>query len=361
MNIGVNGSVEPLAGSEDVEHLARAYAIELSHRGHHVFYFGNNDVYRVNEDQFASVADSPGDDPLEAGLKDQRIDLLHTFDTDTKLFHRPGLTDCPVVVTLAEPPSDSDLLSEIQEQHDTRFIAISDHYADLWQDNVGQARVIHPGVETDYWKKDFRAPTRRAFWSGEILPENNLHLAIDASYEAGMPIDVVGPIADQDYFEHHIAPRLKTQDHYLGELLEDEERAVLSQARVCIVTCPEDLAAELAVGRALACGIPVAAYDVNGLSDLISPDIGRLARPDSTRDLVRAIRECFLIDRGHCRNAAVSRLSLAHMALEYEEIYEAMIKGASESENHRRPPYSIAVNGKGRSSQRTAEPVSIDA
>jgi len=359
MNIGVNGSVEPLEGSEDVEHLARAYAVELSHRGHRVVYFGNNEAYSVAEDSFEPLGDSAEEDAADPVLAEFQIDLLHTFDTDTQLFRRQPLTDCPVVVTLAEPPAEPESLTELREHHDTRFVAISDHYADLWRDRVGDARVIHPGVETDYWKKDFRAPTRRAFWSGEITPENNLHYAIDASYEAGMPIDVIGPIVDRDYFDHHIAPRLKTQDQYLGELLEDEERAILSQARVCIVTCPGDLAAELAVGRALACGIPVAAYDVNGLSDLVSPDIGRLATPDSTRDLVRAIRECFVIDRGHCRNAAVSRLSLAHMAVEYEEIYEAMIGEPRNTVNHRQPRYAIAVNGKGR--MRTAEPARVDA
>ncbi|MCG6156464.1 glycosyltransferase [Rubinisphaera margarita] len=359
MNIGVNGPVEPLEGSEEVEHLARAYAIELSHRGHHVLFFGNEDIYEVGGDRFEPVAATTSEQ--ERALEELHIDLLHTFDTDSRVFYRQDVADCPVIVTLAEPPADVTSLDELRHNHETRFVAISDHYADLWHNKVGDARVIHPGVETDFWKKDFRAPSRRAFWSGDITPENNLHYAIDAAYEAGMPIDIVGPIVDQEYFDHHIAPRLKTQDQYLGELLEDEERAVLSQARVCIVTTPEDLAAELAVGRALGCGIPVAAYDMNGLGELVTRDVGRLARADSTRDLVRALRECFLIDRARCRSAALTRLSLAHMAVEYEEIYEEMLGASRDTENYRRSEYSIAVNGKGSSSRWKPETVKIDA
>jgi glycosyltransferase involved in cell wall biosynthesis len=74
----------------------------------------------------------------------------------------------------------------------------------------------------------------------------------------------------------------------------------------------------------MACGTPVAAFDRGALPELVTPEAGRLARPDDVEDLARAIRAAARCDRADVRRRAVEHCSINVMVDGYEALYRQL-------------------------------------
>lgn len=204
-----------------------------------------------------------------------------------------------------------------------RFINISNVNALAWQHLVPEQTVIHNGVDVHLWRAPIKSTQSRAIWWGRILPDKGTHLAIDAAHEAGMPIDLAGPISDEDYFTTEVQPRLTDADRYLGHLTHEELCQQVSRAAVAVITPCWDEPFGLVVTEALACGTPVAGFARGALPELVTADVGRLAAPGDTHDLARAIAQATHLNRWRCRRVAEVKYSLDRMVSEYEAYYAA--------------------------------------
>ncbi len=87
--------------------------------------------------------------------------------------------------------------------------------------------------------------------------------------------------------------------------------------------------------EAMACGVPVVAFDVGGLPDMVRPGItGLLAPPEDVGALSRAIEAMLGNDdlRGRmsaeCRRVAVAEFSLEMQANRYKALYESLIEAS---------------------------------
>ena len=88
--------------------------------------------------------------------------------------------------------------------------------------------------------------------------------------------------------------------------------------------------------EALACGVPVAGFDVGGVPDAVRPGVsGRLARPGDVGELRKAIVE-MLQDEGklaemsaNCRKIAVQEYALEVQARRYKQLYEHLLKNTA--------------------------------
>ena len=81
--------------------------------------------------------------------------------------------------------------------------------------------------------------------------------------------------------------------------------------------------------ESLACGTPVAGFDVGGVPDLVTPgETGGLARPESPESLAGVILDLLAADCGgedwqaRCRDFAEFHLPLERQAKAYRELYE---------------------------------------
>lgn len=121
--------------------------------------------------------------------------------------------------------------------------------------------------------------------------------------------------------------------HYLGKLHDDSTLAlVYAAADVMVVPSQQETFGQTAA-EALACGTPVAAFDVTGLKDVVDhQQDGYLARPFDNKDLARGIvwilKELDRYDqlRANARQKAVKEFSLSLQAERHCELYEALIE-----------------------------------
>ena len=336
---------QPFAGG--LEAHTWALARSLRQRGHDVTVFAGPDSDpeldvqeiqvrwpRISEDARADVSM-----PARAWLEEhhaylslmlelsrtQRFDVVH----NNCLHHLPiamaPALATPMVATLHTPPTPW-LESAIQTAPSpVTFVAVSEHTARAWRHSV-DARVIRNGVDLDLWPQGSGGGA--AIWFGRLVPEKGPHLAIRAAQEAGLELDLVGPVSDRRYFADHIAPQLGPRIRYLGHLDHAALAARVGAACVTLVTPRWDEPYGLVVAESLACGTPVAAFDRGAVAELLTPECGVLVDADDVAGLAAAAVRAVDLPRHRARARAVAHCSLAHMVDGYESLYRGLVTRA---------------------------------
>ena len=141
---------------------------------------------------------------------------------------------------------------------------------------------------------------------GRIVPEKGPDLAILAAREAGLPLDLVGPVLDPRYFATCVKPLLGGAVRYLGHLTHDQLATQLGRASACLVTPRWEEPYCLAAAEALACGTPVAGFARGALPDLLDERCAVLATPDDVGELAAGLRGGTVVTirrAGACRRA----------------------------------------------------------
>jgi UDP-glucose:tetrahydrobiopterin glucosyltransferase len=233
--------------------------------------------------------------------------------------------DAPMVVTLHTPPFMplADAVAAAAEH--VTCVAVSASLVAEWALR-DDPLIIGNGV--DLARFPFRRPVEGnvfAVWSGRIVPEKGLHLAIDAARLAGIPLNIAGPISDSAYWHAEIAPRLRAGTTYLGHLSQTDLAALVGMATVAVCTPRWEEPFGLVVAEALACGTPVAGFARGALPDILDATCGALAPADDVEGLARAITNCLGLDRRACRNRAEVRFDVEVMIDHYESLYHDVI------------------------------------
>ncbi|KQN25325.1 hypothetical protein ASE86_03525 [Sphingomonas sp. Leaf33] len=197
----------------------------------------------------------------------------------------------------------------------------------LW-DGVADGRidVAHNGIDLDRFA--FSAVKgERALWCGRITPNKGTREALLAATQAGIGLDVVGPVDCADYFAR-VEPLMTGPHRYLGHLSGKAVAARMRAAAMLVCTPCWDEPFGLVAAEALACGTPVATLDRGALREVIG-DCGTCAM--TVDGLAAAMRETATIPPAACRARAERMFSAPAMIARYEAAYAAAIAGARAS------------------------------
>ena len=254
------------------------------------------------------------------------FDLVHNNSLHDVPLRESVRLDLPFVTVLHTPPFAS-LVGGVEAADPSMvFLAVSPSLAQEWTDLVPDVQVIGNGVDLTTFRFGARPDDPPyAFWSGRIVPEKGLHLAIDAARTAGLPLVFAGPKLNPTYWEAEIAPRLGHDLTHLGHLSHRDLADHLGRARVAIVSPRWEEPFGLVVAEALACGTPVAAFRRGALPDILDESCGRLAAADDADDLARAIRGAADLSRRACRDRAEALFDAEAMTEHYREVYDALL------------------------------------
>lgn len=347
MKIGIIGHIKhpiakPFAGG--LEAFTDSFVRGLVSRGHDVTLFASGDsdptlplsplterstiaasqerLGTINHRWVEKVEDESYETLMEE-LSQQSFDIVHNHSLSPIPLRHGANLRCPSLTTLHVPPIPR-MVEAVKSQHRLRrgkFVSISSSSAAAWRPHVTQQVVIHNGVDTEFWHRGHRSQPRRAIWFGRIVPEKGTHLAMDAARLAGLALDIVGPIADDDYFDDEIRPRLNGRANYLGHAGHHDLRRLIGRASVALVTPRWEEPFGLVVVEALACGTPVAGFARGALTEIIDDQVGRLADVDDVVGLARAAKQCLSLSGRNCRNAAKKRFCFQRMIDRYENLY----------------------------------------
>ncbi|KQP91542.1 glycosyltransferase family 4 protein [Methylobacterium sp. Leaf117] len=272
------------------------------------------------------------------------MDLIRAGDFD--LVHNNALDDLPLrasagmnlpwVTVLHISPFDTFVGGVKAAAPGMTFLAVSSSLAQEWSKIVPNAQVVGNGIDLSTFAYN-AAPkaSSYAIWSGRIVPEKGLHLAIDAARAAGLPMHFAGPKLDPVYWAAEIAPRLGPHLIDLGHLSHRDLARQIGQARVAIVSPCWEEPFGLVVAEALACGTPVAAFRRGAIPHILDVTCGRLAKPNDADDLGRAIREATGLSRRACRERAETLFDAEAMTNRYLEVYRRVMRTHNPNAGHR--------------------------
>lgn len=267
---------------------------------------------------------------IDGALLLHRVDLIHMHGLD---FHEYGLpSSIPIIVTLHLPIAwyGTERLKQMQTR--MHLCCVSESQRRSCPPELGDLPVVENGVELPPWPPQ-QAKDGFALVLGRICPEKNLHAALQAGIQAGMPVRVGGRVfpfvEHQAYFDQQLAPLLKptagVRHEFLGPLGAAQRQELLARAKCLLHPTLAPETSSLVCMEALAAGTPVIAYRSGAVPDIVEDGVtGFLV--DSVEEMAEAIRRVDAISPEACRNAAEQRFRAEHMTGKYLHLYRAMIR-----------------------------------
>jgi glycosyltransferase involved in cell wall biosynthesis len=231
-----------------------------------------------------------------------------------------GMIDTPVLTVLHTPPFFEmiNAMAALQKRGGGNYCTVSRANAASWAELAPHCHVIPNGIDLHAWCPTDDAIGEHALWTGRLVPDKGLHLAMDAARLAGIPLRIAGRILDQTYFDKQIAPRLNHQAIYLGHLPRTALINEVSRASVSLVTPCWDEPFGLVVAESLASGTPVAGFARGAIPELLTPETGALAPPGDVNRLANALLDARKLSREACRSHALANWGVDRMISRYE-------------------------------------------
>ena len=192
-----------------------------------------------------------------------------------------------------------------------------------WTKPPPTARVLPNGIDLGRWP--FVAEgDGTAVWAGRIHPNKGTAQAAEAARKAGVPLRIFGTVEDRHYFEDEVRPALGGGIRYEGHLAGPELSAALGRASVLLFTPLWDEPFGLAAIEAMACGLPVAAFDSGAAREVIGP-CGRFAALGDVDGLADALRAAMALPRKAARARVEAHFTLDRMICACEGLYDEAI------------------------------------
>ena len=140
-------------------------------------------------------------------------------------------------------------------------------------------------------------------WAGRIAPEKGLEDAVKVAKDLGEKLLVWGLIEDKEYASKIENTFTKESIEWKGFLPTNEFQDQLGLCRALINTPKWNEAYGNVIVEAMACGVPVIAYDLGGPGELIEDGFnGFLVKPNDIEGLIKATKSISEIKRKNCRD-----------------------------------------------------------
>jgi len=318
-------------GAAHVAGLAQA----LTHRGHQVTVHGPG--HRRTAPRAGELHLGDHVDALRLAWKREKPDLVHAHFLPSGLaaLLAAQRTGVPVVQSFhGVAPTDRNGVERLVGKESALVIASAEEeMLDLAAVGVPRPRirVVARGVDTDLFQPlgvvAKRTKLRRVVTAVDPLSDNgvaDLVAALPRLPDAELVVAGVATSRLEQWARRH---GVEKRTHLVGPIARQDMPALLRSADV-VACVPRRTSWSPLVLEAMACGAPVVASAVGGLTDAVIDDVtGVLVPPGGMKQLVRALREVLDDEtlRTACGIAAVDRVNARHtwpdVAVGVERLY----------------------------------------
>jgi glycosyltransferase involved in cell wall biosynthesis len=229
----------------------------------------------------------------------------------------------PIIHTLHSPVLD-DLLWYLRHNPHVVLTTVSDYQRSrvLSAGVMNHCRVIYNGIETSAFPFS-SSPGDRLLFMGRIEEQKGADIAVCAALDAGMPIDVAGPLISPDFYRDTLAPLLSEPNRYVGIVRGDHKFTLLSRASCMVLPSRWAEPFGMTAIEAMACGTPVVALRNGALPELVESGVTGYV-VDRPEELAGAIRCACRLDRTTIRARTVARFDISVATQQFVELYRAV-------------------------------------
>jgi glycosyltransferase involved in cell wall biosynthesis len=313
---------------------------ELVRLGHDVTLFASGDSVTSAE----LVSCVPGALRLNAKIKDvipyymlmlddvrrqnSRFDILH-FHIDHLHFPVFDPLAGKTVTTLHGRQDLPDNFPLYAGFRDMPLISISDHQREPIR-NANFVATIYHGLPLHTLAPVLNQSGGYLAFLGRIAPEKRPDRAITIARAVGIRLIIAAKVdkVDEDYFNQVIHTLLGPGVDFIGEIAEHEKAAFLGGASALLfpIDWPEPFG--LVMIEAMACGTPVLAFRHGSVPEIVDDNTGVIV--ESIEEAISAIPALLKLDRLRVRRRFEERFSVSKMALSHVDLYESLLRRASE-------------------------------
>jgi glycosyltransferase involved in cell wall biosynthesis len=207
---------------------------------------------------------------IRTALSRFKVDVIHMHGID---FHAylppPGL---PVLTTLHLPLSWYPDAALAVTRPNTQFVCVSRSQRAERGHDPHIIGVIENAVPTEAFEMRQR---KRGFalMLTRVCPEKGVHIAIEATKRAGVPLFIAGETfgypEHEHYFEAEVRPRLDRTRRFIGPVGFARKRRLLAAARCLLAPSLVAETSSLAAREAIAAGTPVVGFRAGALHQVI--------------------------------------------------------------------------------------------
>ncbi len=258
---------------------------------------------------------------------EHEYDLLVNFAFDWLPFYLTPFFQTTIAhfISMGSMTTASDrIMQQIIEQYPGTFGVYTQSQGDTFTFGK-RCEILGSAIDLSLYEFN-HAPQDCLAWLGRIAPEKALEDAVAAVNITGIPLKIFGKIQDRTYWEQICRDFPDAPIEYQGFLNTAKLQQELGKCRALLMT-PRWLEAfgNVAI-EALACGVPVIAYNRGGPGEIVKHgQTGFLVEPDSIAGLVEAIEKIERIDRRACRQQAEAEYSLTALGDRFEAWFGKLI------------------------------------
>ncbi|MBO8232328.1 glycosyl transferase [Prochlorococcus marinus str. MU1402] len=249
------------------------------------------------------------DNSLLAGMVEKGLDIANKADVLLNMSYDwlpiwiTLNSDIPIahIISMGSESSViSNLISKVYSKHPYNFAFHSKNQANDYP-FIKKPIIIGNGFKLDNYifQDSMKGPLG---WVGRVAPEKGLEDAAYVANKLGEKLRVWGFIEDENYASKIEQSFPRGTIDWMGFLATDELQKELGKCRVLLNTPKWNEAYGNVIVEALACGVPVVAYNRGGPSEIIRHgETGYLANPDDKEDLLSYVGIIEKIKRKNCR------------------------------------------------------------
>lgn len=279
--------------------------------------FHNQQQLMIHEQLLASK--------MYADAQKNKYDLLHVFHLTPKILPFVNLVKTPTVFTLHDPMS-ADWNKAVKYcpwKNKARYISISDNQR-KGMPNLNYAGTVYNGMEIEKFKFKKTRGDYLAFL-GRYSYEKGADIAVAVAMKSKEKLKMAGTIWGGGFYNEKIKPYLKKDKiEDLGFLNGKKVSGFLRNAKALLFPIRWEEPFGLVMIEAMACGVPVIAFDKGSVSEIIKQNkTGFIVKNE--KEMVEAIKKIDQIDRADCRKNVEDNFTIEKMIDGYEEIYKKII------------------------------------
>lgn len=248
------------------------------------------------------------------------FDIIHNhFDFLPLTYSR--LIKTPMITTV-HGFSSSKIIPVYERYNDiNHYVSIS--YADR-SEKLKYIANVYNGINPDDFTLNSEIGDYLLFF-GRIHRDKGTREAIEIALEARIKLVIAGYIQDEDYYNREVKPFIDgKQITYVGNADPAQRDKLLGEAYALLHPIDFEEPFGLSVAESMFCGTPVVAFNKGSMKELIEHEkSGFLVR--DVGEAVSVLSRVRDIDRGYCRQYAMSRFSIEKSTDDYIKAYEKVL------------------------------------